>query len=149
MSREFELKEYILKRGQDILDILTSVDKAGREVTFFEYTGHGYDNGSGLLLARGGFTTKMLLDNKALIQRVFAPGRVPRIELQACSTGRGGAGSFLYTFHEILPQASIIGYKRATLGWQIPGTTIGLNHTDIPIPIYSGRTEFNPRISWE
>lgn len=140
-SFESQTTHHVLNSGQDILDILTNIDQAGRVIIFFEYTGHGYAYGSGLFVTKSGpgFTTTTLKANSALVQRVFH--RYTEIQLQACSTAYGGQTSFAYQLHSLLRDAHIIAYRRSILlmgrfGWSVTEC--------VPIPLYSGTVEFNP-----
>lgn len=138
-----EINEYVVNSGQDILDIFANID-ANKVVTFFEYTGHGWPRG--LSLANGDLTINDLLNNQALIQRVFSP--TARIELQACQTARVVQGvnvPFAQTLLGILPNANIVAYTGKPIWFDVFfNTGYSLTRGEaINVPFVSGRIEFN------
>jgi hypothetical protein len=82
---------------------------SGKKITFFEYAGHGYSDGSGLAIGDHGITVGMLRNKyyRELIMSAFSSNAT--IQLEGCYTA-AGENSIAYAFKEILPNALVYGY---------------------------------------
>jgi RHS repeat-associated protein len=88
--------------------ILMQQKFAGQKITFFEYTGHGFEEGEGLYVGHEGiWASDITGEYKDLIKSAFDPQAT--IELEACQGARGNE-SIAHKFKEVLPDAKVYGY---------------------------------------
>lgn len=103
--------------------ILMQQKFSGQKITFFEYVGHGFEEGEGLYIGQEGIWAYDISgEYKDLIKDVFDSQAV--IELEACQSA-SGENSIAHKFKEVLPNAKVYGYTGNALDLYFLDETIG------------------------
>jgi hypothetical protein len=118
--------QYLLTSIEDFETLLSDTKRSGSKIVFFEFSGHGFLESSGLRLGEEGILPGDIrsksnefigLDNfEDSIKGAFAKDAV--IELEGCYSAYG-ENSIAHNFKRILPEAKIIGFTGPSVPWVI------------------------------
>ena len=126
-----------LKSATELNKLLNTIVQNGDKITFFEYVGHGFDDGSGLQFGTlgGGVETgptdfesfqefgRMGLDDLPITEAFDSKAT---IQLEACKTATDST-SIAYAFKAKLPNAKVWGFTGYTK--RIPILFVSETHT--------------------
>jgi RHS repeat-associated protein len=114
-----------VSKAGEVRDLLEKISNSGEKVMFFEYVGHGFEEGYGLAIGEGGIITDSYtggdeligIDSlKNLITSTFDKNAI--VQLEGCYTA-AGSDSIASHFKNMLPDSHVFGYTGTAKPWLI------------------------------
>lgn len=121
--------QLVVDSAKDFVDVFIKVAKSGKQITFFEYVGHGGVDGVALEFEKGSFGIGKndlaqgwygIESYKNILTKAFHPNAT--IELEGCQTNYSSY-SIAPAFKNILPNATVKGWTGLSQKWPIAWET--------------------------